>query len=701
VSALETVAATTPVAWEVRPIDDDPALALRFSLRVPVLEVDGREVLEGRVDVERLRAVLSPGVREELSDLAEVPDLDEAGAPGAASGDDEAAAARAADRLSAALGLGPTPTMSGPRATSPRVPRRAFPDRVRPAAASPGAPSDRMVSIPAGEFLYGPARRRRSLPAFEIDRDPVSHADYHRFVAATGHRAPPYWRGPAPPAELRDHPVVGVDYVDALAYARWAGKDLPYDDEWERAARGTDGREHPWGPDPDGGANTSRTGLAMTLPIGWHAKNVSPEGCRDLVGNTWEWTHSPTPDGGVVVRGGSWFDPPERATSVSRFASRRDARNGTLGFRCVRRPAPRDDVPPTLSPELVDAEIEGRRGLPSSGETWVAGERDLVPDVPRLRALGPREGGGVAADDADAEAPRRPGVKKAWEGAPDDARPAPAPRPAAPRREPERPLAISSSVGASAQPGTTSDTRAVSVAGEGRSARVAPPSRPHVARERAAPRPAPRPSPSPRRRGLVVAAVLVGIAVAAAAVYLATSPREGGREESPRPAASGLPEPTPGPGDDEPPRVGEGAASALSTAPQSILVFSSAAPGTPVGDATAALALDLHRRLRPWTGRVEVVLVLPRTAVAEADLSAAARALRAAGVAGDLRVHLDAAGEGGGAGPARHAFGLGEGTYALLVRDGVEALRASAGSDALALAQIEPLVAAALSRAGR
>ena len=77
----------------------------------------------------------------------------------------------------------------------------------------------------------------------------IEDAQYEVFVQETGHRAPLYWRGGAYPDELADHPVVGVDYFDALAYAQWKGKDLPFEDEWERAARSRDGRTYPWGED--------------------------------------------------------------------------------------------------------------------------------------------------------------------------------------------------------------------------------------------------------------------------------------------------------------------------------------------------------------------------------------------------------------------------------------------------------------------
>ncbi len=255
---------------------------------------------------------------------------------------------------------------------------------------------DEELAIEAGTFRFGEGGDDREVPAFHIDKYPVTNRQYEAFVRATGHRPPLYWPNGHLAEELYDHPVVGVDYFDALAYARWCEKDLPFEDEWERAARGTDGRTYPWGQENElNASNTARTGLKMTVPVGAYPTNVSPDGCIDTVGNCWEITHTPAPGGGVVVRGGSWYDFALYAKTFFRFAARSDARNGTIGFRCVRRDAERDE-PREVDPAHVEAEIIARTGPqpPVDRSTWNPERRDLVPDFARLRTF-------VAELDAD------------------------------------------------------------------------------------------------------------------------------------------------------------------------------------------------------------------------------------------------------------------------------------------------------------
>ena len=243
------------------------------------------------------------------------------------------------------------------------------------------------IEIPRGEFLFGDEATPRFVGAFHVDRFPVTNREYARFVADTFHRPPLYWPDGVMPPALADHPVVGVDYFDALAYAMWCGKDLPFEDEWERAARGVDGRTYPWGDETEfNAANTARVELKMTTPVSLYKRNVSPAGCRDMVGNCWELTHSPAAGGGVVVRGGSWYDFALYAKTYFRFATAPSARNGTIGFRCVRRHDPRPDEPREIDTAIHEAEIAGRRGSqpPVDEAEFSAERRDLVVDPLRL-----------------------------------------------------------------------------------------------------------------------------------------------------------------------------------------------------------------------------------------------------------------------------------------------------------------------------
>ena len=231
-------------------------------------------------------------------------------------------------------GLTPARKATLPPKLSALRPNGVAPERTQTRAPGHDPRAAEMIEIPAGTFIYGEYGDDVHLHAFEIDRYPVTNRDYEAFVEDTGHRSPRYWHAGQFPDELADHPVVGVDYYDAVAYARWVGKDLPFEDEWERAARGVDGRTYPWGDEQDPDAcNSARTGLQMTTPVQLWRSNVSPDGMCDVVGNAWEMTHSPASGGGIVVRGGSWYDFALYAKTYFRFATNPDVRNGAIGFR--------------------------------------------------------------------------------------------------------------------------------------------------------------------------------------------------------------------------------------------------------------------------------------------------------------------------------------------------------------------------------
>jgi len=212
-----------------------------------------------------------------------------------------------------------------------------------------------------------PPLRRATTGAFRILRDPVTNRLYARFVAATGHRAPavdpetwrrqrlihPFeatlrfqWHGGRPPPGRLDHPVVLVSWDDAVAFARWLSAEtgrswrLPREREWEKAARGTDGRPFPWGRrfDPTR-LNSADAGPFDTVPVGSHPEGASPFGMRDAAGQVYEWTATPAGPGRFVVKGGSWDD---RGCGVCRPAARhgrpRDLRHILVGFRLVEAP---------------------------------------------------------------------------------------------------------------------------------------------------------------------------------------------------------------------------------------------------------------------------------------------------------------------------------------------------------------------------
>jgi len=153
------------------------------------------------------------------------------------------------------------------------------------------------VLVPAGEFIMGsdngqvnerPARKIR-LPTFYIDRFKVTNAQYARFVRETGHPAPRSWKGGKMPVGKGDYPVVGVDWRDAVAYAKWCGKRLPTEEEWEKAARGADGFVYPWGNEWDEkyGAADSKLRTAREC-----LDSASPYGCLGMVHAPPEWTAS-------------------------------------------------------------------------------------------------------------------------------------------------------------------------------------------------------------------------------------------------------------------------------------------------------------------------------------------------------------------------------------------------------------------------
>ena len=236
------------------------------------------------------------------------------------------------------------------------------------------------VSVPAGPFTMGTDHPRATdekpghqvhLSAFAIDRREVTNAAYADFVAATGYRtaaeaddAPERldglsWRHPHSPnaTAAPDHPVVYVSWRDADAYCNWRGGRLPTEAEWEKSARGTDGRLWPWGDFTADRANHWGTvdGYAGLAPVGAFPLGRSPYGALDLAGNVWEWCadwyaedyyatgpktnpQGPTAGRFKILRGGSWANPPPVLRSINRFEVLPVERSAYIGFRCAYTP---------------------------------------------------------------------------------------------------------------------------------------------------------------------------------------------------------------------------------------------------------------------------------------------------------------------------------------------------------------------------
>lgn len=253
------------------------------------------------------------------------------------------------------------------------------------------------IFIPAGEFLMGsdPSRDRNAprqsdetpqhrlgVTDFNIMRYPVTNAQYHVFVEATGHRAPLYW----PKSDLADHPVVGVSLEDVLAFCRWAVQvtglrlRLPTEPEWEKAARGQEGRLYPWGDEWQAGrCNSQESKSGGTCPVRQYPQDCGPYGVAGMAGNVQEWCLSlfgPYPYdpgdgrevllssladaslmpqfyetgcvadplrveaslGKQVLRGGSWRESKHQSRCAYRSWAAPMHRSDDTGFRCCYEP---------------------------------------------------------------------------------------------------------------------------------------------------------------------------------------------------------------------------------------------------------------------------------------------------------------------------------------------------------------------------
>ena len=159
-------------------------------------------------------------------------------------------------------------------------------------------PVPEMVNIPAGDFQFGTDNENVWLDEYAIGKYPITNQEYKAFTDATGYQTPVHWVDGKIPEGKENHPVVNVNYYDAQAYCKWLSKitgetyRLPTEEEWEKAARGADGRRYPWGNEWNSNlANTVESGIGDTTPVGKYSPNGdSPYGVADMVGNVWEWT---------------------------------------------------------------------------------------------------------------------------------------------------------------------------------------------------------------------------------------------------------------------------------------------------------------------------------------------------------------------------------------------------------------------------
>jgi hypothetical protein len=175
---------------------------------------------------------------------------------------------------------------------------------------------------------------------FQIGKYPVTVHEYQLFVDDSGTN-PARWDDQL----LRPNcPVTHVTWSDAKAYCDWARVRLPTEAEWERAARGAEGREYPWGnqePDPDR-ANYDETKLGRASPVGLFPRGSTPDGIADLAGNVWEWVADWYDDSknARVLLGGSWADRSTFLCASVRSRDQPDYSDRGIGFRCAREASP-------------------------------------------------------------------------------------------------------------------------------------------------------------------------------------------------------------------------------------------------------------------------------------------------------------------------------------------------------------------------
>jgi gamma-glutamyl hercynylcysteine S-oxide synthase len=238
-----------------------------------------------------------------------------------------------------------------------------------------------MITIPAGDFIMGTDRERSDaqdrpqhrvyLHQFRIDKYPVTNAQFARFVAATGHRSPLHWKDGKIPPGLELHPVTMVSWFDATAYAQWGGRRLPSEQEWEKAARGPEGRRWPWGDAMEANRLNTYYQVGATTEVLRYPDGASYYGIFDMAGNVSQWVADdfkpyegsaapaelfkgkigvinsaadramkvvdmvPVQGFYKVMRGGSWKSDPFSTSTYHRNFSWPHYASDFFGFRCA------------------------------------------------------------------------------------------------------------------------------------------------------------------------------------------------------------------------------------------------------------------------------------------------------------------------------------------------------------------------------
>jgi len=207
-----------------------------------------------------------------------------------------------------------------------------------------------LILVPAGEFVMGDESEacKRRLDAYYIGKNPVSNAQYRRFLEDTKRPEPLFWDNKR--YNRPNQPVVGVTWRDAIAYCEWADLRLPTEAEWEKATRGTDGRKYPWGQDdPTDSLCNFDNNVREPSEIGSYPDGASPYGCFDMGGNVWEWCmtkwrdpydeqedNSTRGDEARVMRGGAFNCDRDSVRCASRLGGLPQLGIDDLGFRCAR-----------------------------------------------------------------------------------------------------------------------------------------------------------------------------------------------------------------------------------------------------------------------------------------------------------------------------------------------------------------------------